>query len=44
MLSGEVVPLLALVAAIMLLAGLLATLGPVRRALRIQPMEALREG
>jgi predicted permease len=42
-LGGEVGPLLALVAAIMLLSGLLATLGPARRALRIQPMDALRE-
>jgi len=43
MLSGEVVPLLAFVAAIMLVSGLLATLGPARRALRIQPTEAMRE-
>lgn len=43
MLGGEVLPLLTLVATIMLAAGLLATLGPARRALRIQPMEALRE-
>jgi predicted permease len=43
MLNGEVGPLLALVAAIMLLSGLLATLGPARRALRIQPTDALRE-
>jgi ABC-type antimicrobial peptide transport system permease subunit len=43
MLSGEAVPLVAFVAAIMLAAGLIATLGPARRALRIQPMVALRE-
>lgn len=43
MLRGEMATLLVLVAAIMLLSGLLATLGPARRALRIQPMEALRE-
>lgn len=43
MLGGAGVPLLALVAAIMLASGLLATLGPACRALRIQPMEALRE-
>jgi ABC-type antimicrobial peptide transport system permease subunit len=42
MLNGEVGPLLALVAAIMLLSGLLATLGPARRALRIQPTDAMR--
>ena len=43
MLREEVAPLLALVATIMLLAGLLATLGPALRAVRIQPMDALRE-
>ena len=43
MLRVEVATLLVLVAAMMLLSGLLATLGPTRRALRIQPMEALRE-
>ena len=43
MLGGEVVPLLVMVATIMLVSGLLATLGPARRALRIQPMDALRE-
>ncbi len=43
MLGGQVAALLALVAAIMLFSGLFATLGPARRALRIQPMEALRE-
>jgi ABC-type antimicrobial peptide transport system permease subunit len=42
LLRGQVVPILAFVAITMLLAGLLATLGPTRRALRIQPMEALR--
>jgi ABC-type lipoprotein release transport system permease subunit len=31
------------VCAIMLAVGLLAALGPARRGLRIQPMEALRE-
>jgi ABC-type antimicrobial peptide transport system permease subunit len=43
MLGGQTVPLLAFVAAIMLLSGLIATFGPARRALRIQPMDALRE-
>ncbi|MGH7554615.1 MAG: FtsX-like permease family protein [Longimicrobiales bacterium] len=43
MLRGEVIPLLAFVATIMILSGLLAALGPALRALRIQPMEALRE-
>ncbi len=43
MLGGEVVPLLVLVATLMFVSGLLATLGPARRALRIQPMDALRE-
>lgn len=43
LMSGQVAPILAFVATIMLLSGLLATLGPARRALRIQPMEALRE-
>ncbi len=43
LLQGQVGPLLLFVAAIMLLAGLLATIGPTLRALRIQPMEALRE-
>ena len=43
MLEGQMGPLLTFVAGIMLLSGLLATLGPARRALRIQPMEALRE-
>jgi putative ABC transport system permease protein len=43
MLEGQVVPLIVFVAAIMIAAALLATLGPARRALRIQPMVALRE-
>ena len=43
MLGGETAPLLAFVAAIMILSGLLATLGPARRAWRIHPMQALRE-
>jgi ABC-type antimicrobial peptide transport system permease subunit len=34
--------LLVIVAALMLTVGLLAALGPARRGLRIQPMEALR--
>ena len=42
-LFGQVGPLLAFVAAVMLVSGLLATLGPARRALRIEPTEALRE-
>jgi putative ABC transport system permease protein len=42
LLSGQVVPLLTFVAIIMLFSGLLATVGPTRRALQIQPMEALR--
>jgi putative ABC transport system permease protein len=42
-LEGQVVLLVAFVAAIMLASGLIATLGPARRALRIQPMVALRE-
>jgi ABC-type lipoprotein release transport system permease subunit len=42
-LGGYAVLLLPLVAVLMVLAGLLATLGPARRALRIQPMEALRQ-
>jgi len=44
MVGGELVPVLAFVTALMLLSGLLATLGPARRALRIQPTEAMREG
>lgn len=43
LLGGQTGPLLAFVAAIMLLSGLIATLGPARRALRIQPMDALRQ-
>ena len=38
-----VMMILVLVATLMFVSGLLATLGPVRRALRIQPMDALRE-
>jgi putative ABC transport system permease protein len=41
MLNGQDV-LTPLVAGMMALAGLLATLGPARRALRVEPMEALR--
>jgi ABC-type antimicrobial peptide transport system permease subunit len=41
-LGGEVAPLLAFVAILMLLSGMVATMGPTRRALGIQPMEALR--
>ncbi|HEX8359463.1 MAG TPA: ABC transporter permease [Longimicrobium sp.] len=40
---GGAAPLMAAVCAIMLAVGLLAALGPARRGLRIQPMEALRE-
>jgi predicted permease len=40
---GRAAPLMAAVCAIMLAVGLLAALGPARRGLRIQPMEALRE-
>lgn len=43
MLGDEAAVLLALVAAIVLLSGLLATLGPARRAWRTHPMDALRE-
>lgn len=43
LLAGRAVILLPLVAAMMVLAGLLATLGPARRALRIHPVEALRQ-
>jgi len=41
--DGRAPQLLAGIAALMIVAGLLATLGPARRALRVQPMEALRE-
>jgi putative ABC transport system permease protein len=43
MAGGELAPVLAFVTALVLLSGLLATLGPARRALRIQPTEAMRE-
>jgi ABC-type antimicrobial peptide transport system permease subunit len=43
LLRGRALLLLAGIAALMIAAGLLATLGPARRALRVQPMEALRE-
>ena len=43
MLDGQMAPLLVFVATIMLVSALLATLGPARRALRIHPMDALRE-
>jgi ABC-type antimicrobial peptide transport system permease subunit len=43
MLGGQAVPLLAVVASIMLASGTLACLAPARRALRLQPMDALRE-
>jgi ABC-type antimicrobial peptide transport system permease subunit len=41
--SGEAAILLGLVAALMLSAGLMATVDPARRGLRIHPMEALKE-
>ncbi|HLL82478.1 MAG TPA: ABC transporter permease, partial [Longimicrobium sp.] len=40
---GGAAPLMTAVCGIMLAVGLLAALGPARRGLRIQPMEALRE-
>ncbi len=43
LLAGKGAVLLPAVAALMLAVGLLAALGPARRGLRIQPMEALRE-
>jgi hypothetical protein len=43
MLGGQAVPLMAVVASIMLASGTLASLAPARRALRLQPMDALRE-
>jgi hypothetical protein len=43
MLGEEAAVLLALVASMVLLSGLLATLGPARRAWRTHPMDALRE-
>jgi hypothetical protein len=42
LLGGKAAVLLTAVAALMLGAGLLAALGPARRGLRVQPMEALR--
>lgn len=42
--AGRAVALLLAVAAIMLAVGLLAALGPARRGLRIEPVEALRAG
>jgi predicted permease len=42
LLDGQAVPLLAFVAALMFFSGVLATLGPARRALRIQPTDAMR--
>ena len=41
--SGRTAVILTLVTTLMLGAGLLASLGPARRGLRIQPMDALRE-
>jgi predicted lysophospholipase L1 biosynthesis ABC-type transport system permease subunit len=43
MLDGRAVLLVPLVAALMVLAGLLATLAPARRAMRIHPVQALRD-
>jgi ABC-type antimicrobial peptide transport system permease subunit len=43
LLRGQATVLLATVAALMVLAGAIASTGPARRALRIQPMEALRQ-
>lgn len=43
LLGGRALILLPAVAAMMLVAGMLATLGPARRALRIHPMDALRQ-
>jgi ABC-type antimicrobial peptide transport system permease subunit len=39
---GEAAGLLTVTAAIIVIVGLLAAVGPARRGLRIQPMEALR--
>jgi ABC-type antimicrobial peptide transport system permease subunit len=39
---SRAMPLVLAVAIVMLVVGLLASLGPARRALRIQPVEALR--
>jgi ABC-type antimicrobial peptide transport system permease subunit len=43
MMGGAGMVLLPAVALVMTVVGLLAALGPARRGLRIQPMEALRE-
>jgi len=43
MLDGRAVLLVPLVAALMVVAGLLATLAPARRAMRIHPVQALRD-
>jgi len=42
-LEGNAVIMLPLVAALMMVVGLLAALGPARRGLAIEPTEALRE-
>jgi ABC-type lipoprotein release transport system permease subunit len=41
-LGNEAISLLAIVVAIVFVSGLLVTLGPARRALRIEPTEAMR--
>jgi putative ABC transport system permease protein len=43
LLGGKQVFLLPAISVLMLIAGLLAVIGPARRALRIQPVEALRD-
>ena len=43
LMSGQQHVLVPVVAALVIAAGLLATAGPARRALRVQPMEALRQ-
>ena len=43
LLGGRQIILLPVISVLMLLAGLLAVVGPARRALRIQPIEALRD-
>ena len=43
LLGGKQVLLLPAISALMLIAGLLAVVGPARRALRIQPIEALKD-
>jgi ABC-type antimicrobial peptide transport system permease subunit len=40
---GRAVTFVVIVAALMIVVGLLAALGPARRGLRIQPSEALRD-